>query len=218
MKKILSTIAAVLIIVIITLFILVKIYVTPEKVRNFLIPQAETALNRKVTLDKINISIFKGIEISNLSIKEADGTTDFLTSKEFVLKYKFFPLLTKKLVINELRILSPTIRIVRDRDGKFNFETIGKKQTGMEKEEKKESEKAEKTEDLPVSLLVSKLIIDHAGFYFKDNKNDLPEVKGTLDIDTDIKGAADGGLLSEGQFDLKLEKVVLKDSPKPIET
>jgi AsmA protein len=217
MKKILSTIAAVLIIVIITLFILVKIYVTPEKVRNFIIPQAETALNRKVTLDKINISIFKGIEISNLSIKEADGTTDFLTSKEFVLKYKFFPLLTKKLVINELRILSPTIRIVRDRDGKFNFETIGKKQTGMEKEEKKESEKAEKTEDLPVSLLVSKLIIDHAGFYFKDNKNDLPEVKGTLDINTSIKGAVDNGLLSEGRIDLKLDKIVLKDTPKPIE-
>jgi len=129
MKKILSIIVAVLTIVIIMLFILMKVYVTPDRVKKFLIPAAETALNRKVTLDKINISLFKGIEISNFSIKEADGTTDFLTSKEFVLKYKFLPLLTKKLVINELRIISPDIRIVRDRDGRFNFETIGKKQT-----------------------------------------------------------------------------------------
>jgi AsmA protein len=214
MKKILSIIAAILIIVIITLFILMKMYVTPDRVKKFLIPAAETALNRKVALDKINISLFKGIEISNLSIKEADGTTDFLTSKTFVLKYEFLPLLTKKLVINELRILSPDIRIVRDRDGKFNFETIGKKQTGTVKEEKKE---AQNTEGLPVSLLVSRLIIDHAGFYFKDDKKDLPEIKCTIDINTDIKGAADGGLLSKGQLDLKLEKVVLKDSPKPIE-
>jgi len=214
MKKILSIIAAVLIIVIIMLFILMKIYVTPDRVKKFLMPAAETALNRKVTLDKINISLFKGIEISNFSIKEADGTTDFLTSKTFVLKYEFLPLLTKKLVINELRIISPDIRIVRDRDGRFNFETISKKQTETVKEEKKESKN---TEGLPVSLLVNRLIIDHAGFYFKDDKNDLPEIKCTIDINTGIKGAADGGLLSEGSIDLKLDKIVLKDTPKPIE-
>ncbi len=214
MKKILSIIAAVLIIVIITLFILMKMYVTPDSVKRFLIPAAETALNRKVALDKINISLFKGIEITNFSVKEADGTTDFLTSKAFVLKYKFLPLLAKKVVIDELRILSPDIRIVRDRDEKFNFETVGKKQTEAVKEEKKE---AKNTEGLPVSLLVSRLIIDHAGFYFKDDKNDLPEIKGTVDIDTDIKGSAGNSLLSEGSIDLKLEKVLLKSPPKQIE-
>ena len=131
-----------------------------------------------------------------------------------MLKYKFLPLLVKKVVIDELRIISPDIRIVRDRDGRFNFETIGKKQTAPVKEEKKETKN---TEGLPVSLLVSRLIIDHAGFYFKDDKNDLPEIKCTIDINTGIKGAADGGLLSEGRLDLKLDKIVLKDTPKPIE-
>ena len=215
MKKALSIIAVIVIIVFISLFILIKIYVTPERVKKFLIPAAETALNRKVNIGNISISLFKGIEVSNFSIKEADGTTDFLKSKQFVLRYKFLPLLSKKIIIDELRILSPDIRIIRDKNGRFNFETIGKKQTGTVKEEKKETQNTGGA--LPVSLLVSRLIIDHAEFYFKDEKKDLPEVKGTIDIDADIKGAADGGLRSEGRFDLKLEKVVLKDSPKPIE-
>ena len=59
MKKALSVIVSLLIIVTIMLFILMKMYVTPDRVKKFLIPAAETALNRKVTLDKINISLFK---------------------------------------------------------------------------------------------------------------------------------------------------------------
>lgn len=211
MKKVLSIIAAVLIVVIIALFVLVKIYVTPDRVKAFLIPAAETALNRKVAIGEISISLFTGIEVSDFSIKEADGTTDFLASKEFVLKYKLLPLLAKKVIIDELRIMSPEIRVVRDSEGRFNFETIGEKKKEAVQQEKTETNGAE---GLPVSLLVSRLVIDNAGFYIKDHKKELPEIKGTAGIDTGIKGAGDGGLLSEGTFTLKLDKVVLPDNEK----
>jgi AsmA protein len=211
MKKALVIISAITVVIVIILFLLVRFYVTPERVKEFLIPAAEEALNRKVDIDEINISLFKGIEARNFSIKEADGNTNFLKSKEFVLKYKFLPLLSKNIIIDELRIISPEIRIVRDRHGKFNFESIGEKKTDELKEEKKEEGEPE---GLPVSLLVSRLVIDDAGFYLNDHKEELPEIKGSIDVDTGISSAGDDGLLSEGSIDLKLDRVVLKGPPK----
>ncbi len=107
MKKALIIISTIIAVIVIALFLLVKFYVTPERVKAFLIPAAEEVLNRKVDIEEINISLFTGIEARNFSIKEADGRTDFLKSKEFVLNYKFLPLLTKNIIIDELRIISP---------------------------------------------------------------------------------------------------------------
>jgi uncharacterized protein involved in outer membrane biogenesis len=211
MKKALVIISAITVVIVIILFLLVRFYVTPERVKEFLIPAAEEALNRKVDIDEINISLFKGIEARNFSIKEADGSTDFLKSKEFVLKYKFLPLLSKNIIIDELRIISPEIRIVRDRHGKFNFESIGEKKTDELKEEKKEEGEPE---GLPVSLLVSRLVIDDAGFYLNDHKEELPEIKGSIDVDTGISSAGDDGLQSEGSIELRLDRVVLKGPPQ----
>ena len=211
MKKVLIIISAIIAVIVIALFLLVKFYVTPERVKAFLIPAAEEALNRKVDIEEINISLFKGIEARNFSIKEADGKTDFLKSKEFVLKYKFLPLLSKNIIIDELRIISPEIRIVRDRHGKFNFESIGEKKTAELKEENKNEKESE---GLPVSLLISRLVINNAGFYLKDHKNELPEIKGSLDIAAGISSAGDDGLLSEGSIDLRLDKVVFKGPPQ----
>lgn len=211
MKKILSIIAALIIIAIVGLTVFIKLYITPERVKVFLILQAEKNLNRKVVIEELNISLFKGIVVKDFAIKEADGKTDFLKSKVFVLKYKFLPLLSKKVIIDELRIVSPEIRIVRNKEGKFNFEGIGKKKPDQVKEEKEE-EKAEEAEGLPISLLVSKLIIDDAVFSLIDNKKELPDIKGSFNINAGIESAGKDELISEGSIDLRLDAVVIKKS------
>jgi uncharacterized protein involved in outer membrane biogenesis len=53
MKKVLLIIIVLVALVIISLTVLIKIYVTPESVKAYLIPYAETALNRKVYFDKV---------------------------------------------------------------------------------------------------------------------------------------------------------------------
>ncbi|MEN8262804.1 MAG: AsmA family protein [Nitrospirota bacterium] len=211
MKKVLSIISAIIIVVIMALFLLVKFYITPERIKAFLIPAAEEALNREVQIEEISISLFKGIEARNFSIKEADGKTDFLKSKEFILKYKLLPLLSKQIIIDEFRIISPEIRIVRDSQGRFNFESIGEQKSQPAEEE---IEEQKEPEGLPVSLLVSRLVIDNAVFHLKDHKKELPQIEGIIDIDTGIKSADNGGLLSEGSINLKLKEVVLKGPPQ----
>ncbi len=213
MKKTLYIIAALLVIALIGLTVFIKVYITPERVKAFLIPQAEKHLNRKVDIEELNISILKGITVKNFAIKEKDGKTDFLKSKEFVLKYKFLPLLSKLVIIDELKIVSPEIRIIRNKEGKFNFEDIGKKKPAKVQ---KEEEKAEETKGLPISLLVSKLVIDDAKFSLTDNMNELPDIKGAIDINTGIKSAGEDEIASEGSIDIRLDEAVIKKPSEKI--
>jgi uncharacterized protein involved in outer membrane biogenesis len=210
-KKILFILLGVIAVVIIALFILIKIYVKPENIRAFLIPQAEKALNRKVNLGELNISLFKGIEVNDFAIKEQDGKTDFLRCQVFVLKYKLLPLLSKRLIIEELKLLSPQIRVERDSEGKFNFEGIGQKKEVPEKENQ---EQAKEIKGLPISLLVDSIKIENAVFTLLDRKNELPDTKGAIDVDMRIESAGESVLSSRGKIALKLDEIVFKKPPK----
>jgi AsmA protein len=206
MKKILVITFSVIAVIIIAFAVFIKIYVTPERVKGFIVPTAEKALNRKVQIGDISIGIFKGIGLSDFSIKEADQTTDFVKCREFVLQFKLLPLLSKQVVIDELKLVSPEVKIERGPDGKFNFEDIGKKEVPEEVKE----EKPEEAGGLPISLTVNKIAIQDAKFSLADSMKELPDVKSTADIDISIKSADGANIFSEGTVDLKLDEIILK--------
>ncbi len=207
MKKVLLLFTALIIVIVAALTIIIKVYLTPERVKAFLIPEAEKTLNRKISIKEVKISLFKGIQVKDFAIKEADGKTDFLKSKNFVLKYKLLPLLSKKIIIDELIILSPEVRIVRDKNGTFNFKDIGKQKEQKTKRVKDDKESSGR----PVSLLISKLILKDASFSLTDHKNELPDLKGSIDIETGIESDGETGLLSEGEITLILDEILIKN-------
>ena len=64
-KKIKTFFLLFLIVFIVAIFasgILLKRYVTPERVNAFIIPEIEKALQRKVAIQDMDIGIFKGID------------------------------------------------------------------------------------------------------------------------------------------------------------
>ncbi|MEF9426021.1 MAG: AsmA family protein [Candidatus Mariimomonas ferrooxydans] len=209
-KKILLICIVLIAVIIIALTALIKIYVTAERVRAFIIPRAEKALNRKVNIGEINIGLFKGIEVKDLVIKEADEKNNFLSSKHFVLKYRLLPLLSKKVIIDEVKLISPEIRIERDRKGKFNFEDIGQKQGPSEEKEKKQ---ADAQNGLPVSLLVKKIEIIDARLSFVDLKKELPYIKGSVNISTEIKSSGRNKIFTAGNMDLRLDEIIIHKTP-----
>ena len=77
MKKVLLILAGVIVAVIIGLTVFIKMYVTPERVKEYVVPAAERSLNRQIDIGEISISLLTGIGIKNFHIKETDGTTDF---------------------------------------------------------------------------------------------------------------------------------------------
>src|SRR4030067_3191959 len=116
--------AGVLVLLIIGLSIAVKSYLSSDKLKSILLPKAETAIGRKVLLEKIDVSLFSGIVANGLIVKEKDGQKDFVKVDRFILSYRLLPLLKKQLVISKIEIASPTISIRKSLKGEFNFSDI----------------------------------------------------------------------------------------------
>ena len=70
------------------------------------------------------MGLFTGLPVRDVSVKEADGKTDFLSIGEFVLRYNLWPLLQGAVVVSEVCLGEPRVWIFRDKQGKFNFETL----------------------------------------------------------------------------------------------
>ena len=85
MKKLLKVagiVVGVLILLIIGLSIFVKSYLSSDRLKPIILPKAEALTGRKVLLDDISVSLFKGIVAKGLSVKEKGRTERFCESGE----------------------------------------------------------------------------------------------------------------------------------------
>jgi AsmA protein len=204
-KKFLIISAAILLVLIISLTIFIKIYVTPDRVRDFLIPTAESTLNRKISVGDLNISLIKGISVKDFAIKEKNGKEDFLRCKDFILRFQLLPLLSKRIIVDELKLASPEVSVVRASNGKYNFEGIGQK---PDETAKKKTESDGDTAGLPISLLVNKVTVKDAKLSFKDFIKELPDVKTSFDINISLESVSSSELVSKGTVDVRLDEMV----------
>ena len=122
--KIFSVLVLLFVIVVAGLAAFVHYYLTDERVKVFIIPQSETALGRKVAIGDIKIGLLSGITIRDFLIKEVDSDQNFVSARACVLSYDLMPLLQKKVVISEIRFDEPTVQILRDKNGQFNFSSL----------------------------------------------------------------------------------------------
>lgn len=113
-----------LVFVLVTLSILVKVMVTPEKVRETLLPMAEEALQRKVEIGKIDIGIFSGVSLSDLRVLKRGANDDFIFVQSMALDYKLLALLKGEVVIDQLLLEQPKIVVIRQADGRYNFSDL----------------------------------------------------------------------------------------------
>jgi AsmA protein len=210
MKKLLKIgiiAAAVIVLLIIGLTIFVKSFLSSERLKAFLLPRAETLTGRKVNLDQINVSLFKGIVVKGLSVKEKDGKNDFLKTGEFILSYRLPPLLKKQLVISKIEIVSPSITIKKEKGGKYNFSDLTEKGAAQPQRPVQPESR-----ELPMAILADKLVVRSAVFTFVDEEKELPDVSAAFDAEFKGSLGKEGApRLEYGLISLKEIKVKLKD-------
>jgi uncharacterized protein involved in outer membrane biogenesis len=210
MKKLLKitmVIVGVLVLLLVGLTLFVKSYLSSDRLKPIILPKVEAATGRKVQIDEINVSLFKGIVAKGLSVKERDGQKDFLKIGRFVLSYRLLPLLKKQLVISKIEIVSPSISIRKDREGKYNFSDIMEKRS---REPQKPS--GPERQALPVSVVADRLFIRNASIKFVDEGKALPDASITLDAEFKGSLEKDGTPRMEfGRISLKEIKAKLKD-------
>ncbi|MEC4675534.1 MAG: AsmA family protein [Nitrospirota bacterium] len=209
--KVLIITLSVLAIVFAGVSLFIKSYLTDERIRSFVTEAAEKSLNRKVSLGRIKVSLFRGIVVRDFEIKEENGEDVFIKTKDFILEYQLLPLLSKRLVIDKLNITDPEVHIKKHPDGSFNF-------SGMTKADdagNKGGEPGEKTSSLPVTLAVKAVSIKNAVIDYSEPEGDLKNVKLSINAALDIKGLSREALASEGKFRINILEILLKDDQRP---
>ncbi len=179
--KIMLGLAAALIVAAIGLSLFVRVYLTEDRIKSLLIPPAEAALGRTVSIGAIKVGLFSGITVNDFAIKEKDAKTDFVSAQAFVLRYSLLPLLQKQLIVREVLLRNPKIIIHRGPNGIFNFETLAV----LKKEPNSVPHKpapAGGQAILPLALTVNQIRIEQAQVKLSDAMGELPDVDASLDL------------------------------------
>ncbi len=210
--KLFAVLIFLFVVALIGLNFLVKSYLKEDRIKSLVIPRVEEALGRKVEIGRVRVSIFKGVVLENFVIKESDGRTDFLRVGEFVLKYKLLPLLKKQIVISEVKVISPYIRIYRDSSGRFNYESLRvlKSKGSGKKAVKKGAKKG-----LPFALTVEKVNVADALVVVRDALKEIPDTDAKANAYVTLSMGRGGGLIFKGRSDFSAQllygvKVLLK--------
>jgi len=195
--KIFLWMAGIIIALLIIVSVAVKLIFTKEKLLAMIQPQVEKALNRKVSIEDLSPSIFKGlgVDIKGLEISNLPGyeQKDLFKIKNFSVRVKFWPLLKKRIEVRKIILDQPEIFIEKNRDGVLSIADLMKSGGGP----------------LPL-ILFENVQIKNGSFTYDDLSNGSRiflggiEQKGKLVMDQKYENGRSEGKLSIQKIDLKL--------------
>ena len=106
--------------------VVLRLVVTPEALRTRIASHLEKSFKRPVSIDHVSIVLHQGLKISGLRVEESEafGGGEFLSSEFLIAKYKLSSLLRGRIVLTEVRLMGPRIRLIRRRAGVTNIEDM----------------------------------------------------------------------------------------------
>ncbi len=92
--------------------------------------QLETALGRKVTLGNMSLGILPlAFRVQNIVIADdpsLHSRKDFLQAQELDVSVALFPLLSKQIEVDSVNLDRPSVEMIKNKEGVWNFDSIGK--------------------------------------------------------------------------------------------
>jgi AsmA protein len=126
------------------------------------LPSIEEALNRRVDVGEVRLSLIPApsIRLSNLKIFDSPPApldNAFFTAQQVQLRLRFWPLLKGRFEVSELVLDKPSFNLVNGPDGTFNYADTGQKKSspGNRRDVKKRADAPKATFDMaPAPLLI----------------------------------------------------------------
>ncbi|MEW6219418.1 MAG: AsmA family protein, partial [Thermodesulfobacteriota bacterium] len=167
------------------LAIFVRVVLTEERLKAALLPKAEEALGRQITVGRMQVGLLTGIAVRDVAVKEADGRTDFIRVGAVLLRYDLGRLLKREVLITELRLVAPFVRLVRSPQGAFNFDSLALLAAASDKPAPAAPAAPPAA---PLALSIRRLAVESARLEIRDGQQQLPatDVSADLDLGVDL--------------------------------
>lgn len=87
---------------------------------------AQSALGSQVSFREMEISLWRGVTLQGIEVANPPGFTGpMVTADAVVLRYRLWPLLQRRVVVQRLAVEKPVVTLARDATGTFNYEKLG---------------------------------------------------------------------------------------------
>jgi len=142
------------------LFTLVGFFVLPPILKSILTKQLSQNLHREVTISQIKVNPYTlSITARGLMVKDRTGPETFVSCDEIFLNLQSLSLIRLALILREIRLTKPYIKVTRNQDQSYNFSDLI---------EKKESKPPEKEKSKPLRFSLNNIRIENGSIDFSD--------------------------------------------------
>jgi AsmA protein len=141
--------------------------------KDYLIGQVEQALGRKITVDKIEVTLTPvGARLVNFAMADdpAFSAAPFLRAKDLQVDLRLLPLLIGQFRLKRLVLESPVITIVRDARGQYNFASNARNEKSDRDSADSSKNASDRKQDSQL-FLVASLNVSDGTLRYRDLKN-----------------------------------------------
>ena len=148
-------------IILFAIFTLVGFFVLPPILKSILIKQLSQNLHREVTIKQIKINPYAlSTTVRGLMVKDKASSETFVSCDEIFVNLQTLSALRMALILKEIRLTKPFIRVVRHPDMSYNFSDLI---------EKKETKPPEKEKKKPLRFSLNNIKIEDGSIDFIDD-------------------------------------------------
>jgi uncharacterized protein involved in outer membrane biogenesis len=158
--------------------IILTLFLPLDKIKDFAVARLSAALQREVRIEKVSFNIFSGVKLEKLYVGNRRGFADrpFVSADAVELRYAFWPLFSRQLLIKEVRLVKPEVLVEKTASGEFNFSDLLK--TTQPPNNQAAEPSTTGTAKLPFTLLVSSFgLTDGKVVYVDRGTNTTNEIR-----------------------------------------
>lgn len=161
-------------VILVAVFALLGFFVLPPVAKSVAVNQASKALHRPVSIKDVRINPFAmTLDIDGLAISERESEDVFASFDHLHLDLDLASLMKGGIVFSQIQLVNPQARIVRLKDGRFNFSDLAE-----------EFASKPKTKDIPdakIDFSLNNIQVSGGGLFFDDRligeKHEVSEIR-----------------------------------------
>ncbi|MCX7965736.1 MAG: DUF748 domain-containing protein [Syntrophorhabdaceae bacterium] len=166
--------------IIFIIFTVTGFFIAPPILKSLLVKNISKALQREVSIGKIDINPFNlTIRIKGINIKEKGKNDTMFSFEELFVNAESASIFKRALILKEITIKNPYINIVRNKDGSYNFSDLIEM---SEKEKEKESGKTEEKKKKPFYFSIHNISLINGAIDFYDGPFDTKHTLREMNI------------------------------------